>query len=166
MLERGEIKLGFDAERGYFTLNYYEHRLPVDPSGYGMLIRRAVHASSTQTRPTGDAALLLRLAESFDRLPAHHSVDGAACAQRQRDKTLLKASSADTVRKQPAMAVALTALAASMNGQPGKRTSFDALDAADRGPALPPGAMARRRRRDQLPPLLRRQRTGRAAHGA
>ncbi len=129
VLEKGELKLGFDAARAYFTLSYYEHRLPIDPTCYGALIRRALRAESRQTRPTGASALLTRLADAFESLPLHNTVDGAACARRQRDKTLLKARLAEVLREHPALASGLAAVVTSLNGRPGERTSFDALDA-------------------------------------
>ncbi len=128
VLEKGEIKLGFDPARGFFTLSYHEHRLPIDPSGYGALIRHPLRAVSSGARPTGAAAQMMRLADAFDRLPPHDSADGAACARRQRDKTLLKAKLAEIVREDPTMASALVAVVASINGRPGDRTSFDMLD--------------------------------------
>lgn len=33
-LERGEIRLAFDAGEGSFSVNYYEHRYPIDPQTY------------------------------------------------------------------------------------------------------------------------------------
>jgi (1->4)-alpha-D-glucan 1-alpha-D-glucosylmutase len=129
VLENAELKLGFDAARGYFTLSYYEHRLPIDPSGYGALIRRALREVSARAKATAASAELTRLADAFDRLPAHHNADGAACALRQREKTLLKARLADIVRAHPTWASALAAVVTSINGRLGDRASFDALDA-------------------------------------
>ncbi len=41
VLERGELQLQFATEPGRFTLDYFEHRLPIDPRSYGRLLRRA-----------------------------------------------------------------------------------------------------------------------------
>ena len=38
VLERGELSLAFDAERGSFSVDYYEHRFPLDPKTYPMFI--------------------------------------------------------------------------------------------------------------------------------
>ncbi len=38
VLERGELRLGFDAARGEFSLFYYQHRLPLDPASYPRII--------------------------------------------------------------------------------------------------------------------------------
>jgi len=131
VLEAGELKLGFDAARGYFTISYYAHQLPVDPSGYGALLREALRlAPSPALRNGGSAgATLARLAGEFDRLPARSTADPAARQRRQRDKTRLKAELRQAVYEMPALAGAIDAVVASLNGHVGARASFDALDA-------------------------------------
>jgi (1->4)-alpha-D-glucan 1-alpha-D-glucosylmutase len=128
VLERGELRLGFDAARGYFTLSYYEHRLPVDPSGYGALLREALRAVPAQALRGGAAATLARLAGQFDRLPPRAAADPAARLRRQRSKTALKAELKEAVRQMPALATAIEAVVETLNGRPGDRGSVDALD--------------------------------------
>ena len=123
VLERGELLLGFDAARGYFTVSYYAHRLPVDPSGYGGLLREALRGRGAAN------ATLERLAGEFDRLPPRTASDPAARQRRQRDKTRLKAELAHAANELPALAVALDTVVARFNGGPGKRAGVDALDA-------------------------------------
>jgi (1->4)-alpha-D-glucan 1-alpha-D-glucosylmutase len=129
ILERGELQLDFDVARGYFTLDYHEHRMPIDPSGYGDLLRRAGHALPTRGTPISELVVLSRLAVQFDRLPPRAGVDVAARERRQRDKTLLKASLAQKLREFPVLAGAIAKVVASINGRPGERASFDALHA-------------------------------------
>ena len=123
VLEGGELQLGFDAARGYFTVSYYAHRLPVDPSCYGGLLREALRGRGAAN------ATLERLAGEFDRLPPRTATDPAARQRRQRDKTRLKAELSHAAHELPALAVALDAVVARLNGDPGKRAGFDALDA-------------------------------------
>ena len=129
VLEAGELKLDFDAARGYFTVSYYAHRLPVDPSGYGALLREALRNAPAQSVRGGAGATLTRLAGEFDRLPTRSSADVAARQRRQRDKTRLKAELKQAAREMPALAAAIDALVAGLNGSKGVRASFDALDA-------------------------------------
>ena len=124
ILERGEIKLGFDPQRGYFTLSYFDHQLPVDPRGYGDLIRRAIgHKRLATCREE-----MATLADAFDRLPAHDISDPVAAPRRQRDKTALKARLAALAGQHPDAAVEIDAIVGKMNGRPGERASFDELD--------------------------------------
>ncbi|MEO8280505.1 MAG: malto-oligosyltrehalose synthase [Ideonella sp.] len=124
ILERGEIKLGFDAKRGYFTLSYFEHQLPVDPAGYGDLIRRAIAAK----RLAACRDELETLAVAFDSLPSHTISDPVAAPRRQRDKTALKARLAALAARHPELAIEFDAIVEKMNGRGGERASFDALD--------------------------------------
>jgi (1->4)-alpha-D-glucan 1-alpha-D-glucosylmutase len=127
VLERGELRLGFDAARGYFTISYYEHRLPVDPAGYGPLIRRALQRLRGVT--LASRTMLQTLADRFDHLPPHDGRDPAARLRRQRDKTALKAEFATVLRGQPVLLDAIGAVVAEYNGRAGDRAGFDALSA-------------------------------------
>ena len=128
VLERGELQLGFDPERGYFTLNYFEHRLPIDPAGYGELLRRALRGTPGAAAD-GAGVELERLAAEFSRLPPHGSADSAARRLRQREKTALKARLAQCLRQRPGLVGAIQCMVLALNGQGGSRNSFDALDA-------------------------------------
>ena len=127
VLERGELQLRFDATRGYFTIDYFDHRLPIDPAGYGALLRRAMRSQAAL--PPRARMELERLAEAFTRLPPHRSQDAATRIARQRDKTTLKAQLAACLRDWPMLAEPIVRMVETLNGRPGERSSFDALDA-------------------------------------
>jgi len=127
VLERGELRLGFDATRGYFTLAYHEHRLPLDPARYGLLLRRALQ--SLPAAPHGRRTELRTLVDGLERLPPHGGADLPARLHRQREKTALKARLAACLRHDPALLGAIEAVVAETNGRPGDRASFDALHA-------------------------------------
>jgi len=129
VLERGELKLAFDAARGYFTLTYYEHKLPIDPAGYGALLRPALEGMAAHSLPANVVSAISRLAGQFDRLPKDSDSDPAARSRRQRDKTKLKATLAGKVAEHPALVAGIETLVEALNGHVGDRASFDALDA-------------------------------------
>ncbi|WP_439520609.1 malto-oligosyltrehalose synthase [Hydrogenophaga sp.] len=128
VLERGEIRLVFDAAGGGFALTYFEHRLPLDPKAYGALLRLAQRHLPTREMSSARFNALSSLAAQFDRLPPHDEADASARQRRQRDKTLLKLALAKQVRELPALEAAIAQVLAGMNGRPGERSSFDALD--------------------------------------
>ena len=128
-LERGDIRLAFDAAGGCFTLAYHEHRLPIDPSGYGALLRLAQRALLPGAMSGVRVNRLSSLATLFDRLPARNETDASARERRQLDTTRLKAALAQHVREFPALVSAIDQTVTVMNGRPGDRSSFDALDA-------------------------------------
>ncbi len=127
VLERGELQLAFDPERGYFTVNCYTHRLPIDPASYGELLRRALRCTPGAAAD-GSRAELERLAAAFARLPAHGYAESAGRLLRQREKTSLKARLAQCLRDRPRLCEAIQCMVAVLNGQVGQRASFDALD--------------------------------------
>jgi len=129
VLERGELKLSFAPELGRFTLDYFEHRLPIDPAGYGGLLRRAAARLNPRELDSASYEALAGLIERFEQLPPRDGSDAVAMRQRQRDKTLLKQHLARQVSEQPALAREIAALVQRLNGAVGQRNSFDALDA-------------------------------------
>lgn len=128
VLERGELQLVFDAARGYFTVRYHEHQMPIDPACYGELLRRALRAMPAASA-AGAGAELERLASAFARLPPRRATDAAGRAARRRDKTALKADLAACLRARPLLGEAIARVVTAHNGRAGSRASFDALDA-------------------------------------
>jgi (1->4)-alpha-D-glucan 1-alpha-D-glucosylmutase len=125
VLERGELQLAFDPQRGFFTLRYFEHTLPIDPASYAALLRRAL-----QLLPGGSLGLraaLLPVLHGLDKLPHHATPDAQARLRRQREKTALKARLAAVLHGHQAMTQAIHAVVARLNGTAGERASFDAL---------------------------------------
>lgn len=57
-LENGEIELRYDPQAGSFSAWYYEHRLPIEPTRYGDILRKAVETSGASGR-TADALVEL-----------------------------------------------------------------------------------------------------------
>ena len=87
-LDRGEIKLRYDAATGSFSAWYYEHRLPIRPGQYGLILRTAVAAASAAAAPAGRRLLEL----------ANEVAQGElTCAAAQRLKGGLAASAGDDV---------------------------------------------------------------------
>ncbi len=129
VLDRGELQLAFDADGGRFTLRYHEHLLPIDPVDYAPLIRQALQAlpAGALDRRAQDA--VASLADAFEHLPPRDAVDEADRTRRQRDKRVLKAQLAQVARTLAPLAAALDDLVVALNGRPGARDGFDALDA-------------------------------------
>jgi (1->4)-alpha-D-glucan 1-alpha-D-glucosylmutase len=129
VLERGELKLAFEADHGGFVLRYFEHRLPLDPATYPVLLDRALAlpAADALEPPARDA--LASLAAALGRLPARDLADPAARAERHRDKEVHKATLARLAHEHAPLAEAIDTTLAELNGDPHVRTSVDALDA-------------------------------------
>lgn len=74
VLEQGEITLAFDAQRGEFTVRYFESAFPLATKSYAHILARA----ATQ------APVLGELAEMFDATKARPSNEGRRIAMQQR----------------------------------------------------------------------------------
>ncbi len=127
-LERGELRPRFDAPAGRFAIRVGEHDLPVDPSCYGGLLRRALRGVPA-SGAGGDAAALLRLADAFERLPSRDVGEPPALRRRCAETPGLKASLAELCARRPALATVLHQATDALAGRVGEPASFDALDA-------------------------------------
>ena len=125
VLERGELRLGFDAERGAFAIDYFEHRLPLDPKPFGPLLMRAM-----RLLPGDDAQhkALQSLASALSRLPPHDTPSAAARERRRSALPGLRWRLAELASRSAAMRECIESLCVELNGQVGQRESFDALD--------------------------------------
>ncbi|MCW7540610.1 malto-oligosyltrehalose synthase [Aquabacterium sp. A7-Y] len=129
VLERGELRLSFDAERGEFRLGYYDHRFPIDPRDYGRIVR-GVPAPPPQDTTQAEALHAVEsLLDAFGRLPDRNDTRPEARATRHRDQALLKRQLAERSRAWSWFATWIEASVRELNGQPGQASSFDALDA-------------------------------------
>jgi len=101
VLERGELGLQFDAAEGRIDARYFEHRLPIDPRGYGPWIR----ATLARLGHAGERAEWSALADAFDALPARNDIERRA--QRRHDKRALQGRLARMAADAPGFTAAL-----------------------------------------------------------
>src|SRR5437763_9082782 len=62
-LASGEIELRYDAASGSFSAWYFDHRLPIEPTRYGEMLRKIVGSAGAADEPAGCA--LVSLAERY-----------------------------------------------------------------------------------------------------
>ncbi|HEX6019803.1 MAG TPA: malto-oligosyltrehalose synthase [Burkholderiaceae bacterium] len=124
VLQRHELRLAFDDGRGALQVQYFDHRLPIDPSQYGPLLRQAIALLPTTEFDAEALRALHALADAFGQLPGR--ADIARRAQRRRDKLALKARLAGAARAQPSLARALRGRLAAIHDAP-DLAAFDGL---------------------------------------
>ncbi|MBK6631423.1 MAG: malto-oligosyltrehalose synthase [Betaproteobacteria bacterium] len=128
VLNRGELTLGFDAAHGEFSLAYYQHRLPVDPAEYPRIVahrlERLVAALGAQHETL---QRLQSLVTAFGHLPPRTETDPARCAERNRDKEMLKRQLAELCAASADVAHHLEENVAEFNGRPGDAGSFELM---------------------------------------
>ncbi|MEO8924543.1 MAG: malto-oligosyltrehalose synthase, partial [Caldimonas sp.] len=101
VLDRGELRLAFEADSGSFALRYHEHRFSLDVSDYAALLAAAgieVHDLRDQ---------LAAIAAGFAALPSRFELDDAALARRAHDKEMCKRRLAQLAAANATLAPAL-----------------------------------------------------------
>lgn len=106
ILESGELRLVFDANRGEFSVFYYEHRFPVDPREYAYILGYGLDKLGARLGTDHPQVLQFQsLVTAFGHLPGRLETEPEKIAERSRDKEILKqhlaalhASSADIVQ--------------------------------------------------------------------
>ncbi len=129
VLEAGEFKLVFEAERGSFSVFYYENRFPVDPRDYPRVLERALRSLEGTRVAESAQAEAASLTAAFAHLPSRNETSAEKTAERNRDKELHKRRLAQLAREHPELTEAIEHAVRGFNGTPGQRASFDALDA-------------------------------------
>jgi len=128
VLKRGELQLGYDAERGEFSLYYYQHRLPIDPVSYPRIVsHRSEQLAAALGEDDARHVELQTLMTTFGHLPARTDTNPARMAERQRDKEVHKPHLATLANSCPEIARHIADNLAEFNGHPGDATSFDLL---------------------------------------
>ena len=114
VLERGEIVLAFDAERGGFVLDYHAHRFPLDPKTYPMVLGSAPHD------------ILQTLARAFEALPSRDDPEPTSRVERLGEQRMLQRRLAETIASNRTAARALSDVVERIN-RPDSRDALDAL---------------------------------------
>ncbi len=128
VLDRGELKLSFDPEKGEFSIFYFQHRFPVNPREYSRILERHVERlEETLGRNDQHLLELQSLAAAFRNLPARNEEDPAKTAERLRDKEIHKKRLAVLCAASPPLAAFISQNVVEMNGEPGRPDSFEDL---------------------------------------
>ncbi|MGE5026987.1 MAG: malto-oligosyltrehalose synthase, partial [Betaproteobacteria bacterium] len=128
VLEKGELKLTFDAARGEFSVFYYHHRFPVDPGTYPLILGlrpETLEARIGAEDPYLDA--FRTLITAFGHLPDRDSLQPTLIAERNRDKEAHKRHLALLCAQSPDLVWFVGETVERLNGTPGEAGSFDGL---------------------------------------
>ncbi|MEO8502152.1 MAG: malto-oligosyltrehalose synthase, partial [Vicinamibacteria bacterium] len=111
VLQRGELILRFEADTGSLALHYFEHRFPLSPETYPIVLSRAearVDEPEVRSRIASTAA-------TFRHLPGRDSVQPEARAERVRDKEFAKDRFRRLAIDHPIAALAIAAAVSELN---------------------------------------------------
>jgi (1->4)-alpha-D-glucan 1-alpha-D-glucosylmutase len=128
VLDRGELKLSFDADKGEFSIFYFQHRFPVNPREYSRILVPVASQLQAQLGDSNEDLLELQsLISAFGHLPGRSNSEPEKRAERNRDKEINKKRLAALCARSRQVASAIEATSSKMNGIPGEPESFDAL---------------------------------------
>jgi len=98
-LDGTELVLVFDAERGAFSISYYEHEFPIDPREYPRILAHDMNRLEDRLAAKDPRLLEFQsLITAFGHLPLRSNTNPAHIAERARDKEVIKASLARLYR--------------------------------------------------------------------
>ena len=118
VLEKGELKLAFNSEAGEFGVSYYDHRFPVDPREYPVILERALAGLAASEIAPDAAADLASLCRAFGHLPPRDETSSEARLARQRDKDVHKRQLGRLAREHSAIAKVIEHAVQEFNAQP------------------------------------------------
>ena len=128
VLDRGELKLTFDREKGEFSIFYFQHRFPVNPREYPRILSRNLESLQQILAPENQDLLELEsLISAFNHLPGREETASGKRAERRRDKEIHKRRLAALCARSSDIADFIAANVQGMNGTPGDSASFDSL---------------------------------------
>jgi (1->4)-alpha-D-glucan 1-alpha-D-glucosylmutase len=125
VLTRGELALRLDAERGTFSVWYFQHRLPIAVRHYPQLLR-AVAKELPNGNGEGGAAAIAALESAFGGID-NEAATVQAQALARVNANELKQRLAHLVQQQPAVMQAVETVLAPINGTVGQPASFERL---------------------------------------
>ena len=127
-MEEGDFNLAFDEINGCFSIWYYQHRLPLNPSDYPCLLKHRYEFLTAHLHPeNSDYQELASLITAFENLPENQTNTREKMLERHRDSALLKRRLATLAANCPDVMTMLQETVKDYNGTPGEPASFQAL---------------------------------------
>lgn len=128
VLESGQIQLTFDCQQGIFSIHYFDHRFPVDPATYPMILEFQPGRLAERVGSSHAAVQELQnLIAAFGHLPDKNTTDAGQATARARDKEVDKRRLAELCEQSPDVRLLIEENVQAMNGRAGDPDSFDAL---------------------------------------
>jgi len=128
VLEKGELKLTFDAERGEFSIIYFQHRFPVDPKEYPRILGFQIERPQEKLGSTHEDFLEVQsIITAFGHLPDRRDATPEQKVERNREKEVQKRRLAALCARSPEAWEFVAENVATINGTPDDPRSFDAL---------------------------------------
>jgi (1->4)-alpha-D-glucan 1-alpha-D-glucosylmutase len=128
VLENGELKVEYAS--GAFAITYYEHKFPVAPDSYPLLLEDVRERLEEELgRRNEHVQELASILTALRHLPPRRLIDAAAIEERNREKEIVKRRINVLHAGSAPFRTLLGDVLNQVNGRPGDPASFDRLDA-------------------------------------
>ncbi len=128
VLLAGELELVLDAAAGELSVRYFEHRFPLDPSTYPLVLGPGMQTIARRTAAERtDVIELESIIRSLEGLPPHTASGEDEREVRSHETFIAKRRIADLCARSPAIAAHVERNVAAMNGVAQRRETFEAL---------------------------------------
>ncbi len=128
VLEKGELKLTFDSERGEFSIFYFQHRFPVDLKEYPRILGFQIERLQERLGSTHEDFLELQsIITAIGHLPDRHGATPEQKVERNREKEVQKHRLAALCARSHDIKEFIVENVTTINGTPDDPRSFDAL---------------------------------------
>jgi len=126
VLEAGELSLEYGE--GSFWVRYYEHRFPINPRHYPVILEHGIEELERSEEQALDVEELLSICTACHNLPPRTENDPQRIQERRREKEVIKRRLDRLYASSARIAAFIQANVRRFNGTPGDPRSFDALD--------------------------------------
>ncbi len=128
VLEGGQLRLGFNREKGVFFISYFEHCFPVGPSTYPFILGHDLQRLGAVIGDQHNAFLELKnLISSFGNLPNRRETQPEQVSTRRGNKEVLKRLLARLCSEMPEIERFIQENSIVFNGEKDRPESFDLL---------------------------------------
>jgi (1->4)-alpha-D-glucan 1-alpha-D-glucosylmutase len=128
ILEKGDLKLSFDSERGEFSIFYHQHRFPITPSEYPRILGFQIERLQEKLGPTHEDLLELHsIITAFGHLPHRRATAPEQRIERTREKEVQKRRLAALCARSREITEFIAENVITINGTPDDSRSFDTL---------------------------------------
>jgi (1->4)-alpha-D-glucan 1-alpha-D-glucosylmutase len=128
VLEKGELKLTFDSERGEFSIFYFQHRFPVDLKEYPRILGFQIERLQERLASSHEDFLELQsIITAIGHLPDRHGATPEQKVERNREKEVQKHRLAALCARSHDIKEFIVENVTTINGTPDDPRSFDAL---------------------------------------
>ena len=128
VLENQEITLSY--EEGQFFFQYYEHRLPIDPNLWVLILSFGLEELTDRANPEDPHFQEFQsIITALGNLPGRNERNSHRTAERYREKEVIKRRLAALTQESPLIAAFIEENLRRFNGTKGIPRTFDFLDA-------------------------------------